>query len=85
MNLENLIGLYGILSEICQDYSRMTDNYALATGDNKFQSMPKEMRDMIGERQEFYGYKNKIKDLLKNKIREEIKLFTDDKNKESAS
>ena len=68
MTFEKLITLYGIVSEICQDYARMTDGYSLATGDNKFESMPNEMREMIGERQQFFGYRNKIKELLKSKI-----------------
>lgn len=85
MKLEELVALYGILSELCQDYSRMTDNYALATGDNKFQSMPQEMYDMINERQEFYGYKNKIKDLIKSRVREELKERDNEQNKEILS
>lgn len=85
MKLEELVALYGILSELCQDYSRMTDNYAIATGDNKFQSMPQDIYDMINERQEFYGYKNKIKDLIKTKIRAELKETNNEQTKENLS
>lgn len=68
MTFEKLITLYSIVSEICQDYSRMTDNYSLATGDNKFESMPIEIRTMVNERQQFFSYRNRIKELLKSKI-----------------
>lgn len=85
MGLAELTALYQILSELCQDYSRLTDNYALATGDNRFQTIPQEMQILINERQEFHGYKERIKELIKNKVREEFKKTNDEQVKENIS
>lgn len=73
MTLTELANLHTVVSEVCSDYARMTDQYALATGDSTFQSMPKEMYDMINDRQEFFEYKNKIKSLITLKIRDLLK------------
>jgi len=67
-----LITLYNAISTICQDYSRMTDGYSLATGDKLFNNIPEDIRIMIKERQEFFSYREKVRNLLKSKIREEI-------------
>jgi len=71
--LESLLTLYSALNEICQDYSRMTDGYSLATGDKNFQAIPNEIKEMISERQEFFSYRLKVKSLLREKIIEEMK------------
>lgn len=71
--LEELLTLYSALNEICQDYSRMTDGYSLATGDKNFESIPSEIKEMINERQEFFSYRLKVKSLLREKIIEEMK------------
>lgn len=68
--LENLTNLYGIINEICSEYSRMTDGYSLATGDKMFENMPKDIRDMISDRQKFFSYRNIIKDAIKIKLTE---------------
>ena len=72
LSLEELHAYYGILSELCADYSRLTDGYSLATGDNKFQDMPKPMQEAIDERQEFFSYREYIKTLMKEKLRKEL-------------
>jgi len=72
MELDELITLYNAISTICQDYSRMTDGYSLATGDKLFNNIPEDIRIMIKERQEFFSYREKVRNLLKSKIREEI-------------
>ena len=72
MELDELITLYNAISTICQDYSRMTDGYSLATGDKLFSNIPEDIRIMIKERQEFFSYREKVRNLLKSKIREEI-------------
>ena len=72
MELDELITLYGAISTICQDYSRMTDGYSLATGDKLFSNIQEDIRIMIKERQEFFSYREKVRNLLKSKIREEI-------------
>ena len=72
MEFDELITLYNAISTICQDYSRMTDGYSLATGDKLFDNIPEDIRIMIKERQEFFSYREKVRNLLKSKIREEI-------------
>lgn len=71
---EKLISLYGVVNEICQDYSRMTDGYSLATGDEMFESMPEDIKEMIKERQVFFSYRNRIKKILKDSI---VKIMKD--------
>ena len=73
MELDKLLTLYGAISNLCQDYSRMTDGYSLATGDKQFENIPEDIRNMIKERQEFFSYKDKIRNLLKSKVREEMR------------
>lgn len=73
-NIENskineLSSLYVLLTDICSDYSRMTDGYSIATGDNKFENLPDGIRTMIEERQQFFNYRNIIKEHVKNEIR----------------
>ena len=73
LSLSTLTNLYTIVSEICQDYARMTDGYALSTGDNKFENMPQDISAMTVDRNRFYGYKFIIKDLITKKIDESFK------------
>lgn len=39
LSLEELHTLYAIVGELCADYSKMTDNYSLTTGDNMFENL----------------------------------------------
>ncbi len=73
LSLSTLTNLYTIVSEICQDYARLTDGYALSTGDNKFENMPQDISAMTVDRNRFYGYKSIIKDLITKKIDESFK------------
>ena len=73
LSLSALTNLYTIVSEICQDYARLTDGYALSTGDNKFENMPQDISAMTVDRNRFYGYKFIIKDLITKKIDESFK------------
>jgi hypothetical protein len=75
LTLERTLTLYSSLNEICQDYSRMTDGYSLATGDKQFEQIPDEIRKMIHERQLFFSYRGKVKEVLKKKILEEMKDY----------
>lgn len=68
MELEKLNNLYSMVTEICSEYSKMTDNYSLATGDSTFQSMPDDIRRMIEKRQKFFEYRERIKAALIEKI-----------------
>ena len=73
LSLSTLTNLYTIVSEICQDYARLTDGYALSTGDNKFENMPQDISAMTVDRNRFYRYKFIIKDLITKKIDESFK------------
>ena len=75
MKLEDLHALYGIVSEICNDYSKMTDNYSLTTGDNTFEHIPEEFREMVKDRQKFISYKLKLKDALVNSVTKEMENY----------
>ena len=75
LELNDLHSLYSVVNEICGEYSRMTDGYSLATGDNKFESIPEEVRSMIEDRQRFVSYKLKLKNALINKINIEMEKY----------
>lgn len=75
LSLEELHNLYGIVNEICGEFARMTDNYSLATGDNKFENLPEEVKSMINDRQRFVSYKLKLKDALILKVKEEMEKY----------
>lgn len=68
MTIEQLFTLYNILSEICKDYSRLTDGYSMITGDRSFEEMPENVEEMIRERQQFYSYKNTVLEAIKVKV-----------------
>ena len=75
MNITELAALYGVACDICREYSRMTDGYVLATGDNvldPINAIPSEIQDMINERQMYFGIKDKITKELKKKLLTEI-------------
>ena len=75
MNVTELSSLYGIISEICKDYSIKTAGYVLATGDNVLDplaSIPDEFKGLINERQRFFSIKDKIMNEIKKKILTEI-------------
>ena len=72
MDFEKLVSLYGIITEICREYSRMTDGYMLATGDSLLERLPQDMKDTISERQEYFSMKDKILNELKNRLKSEI-------------
>lgn len=74
-DIDKLSSIYVLLNDICSDYSRMTDGYSIATGDNKFENVPNDIREMIEERQTFFNYRNNVKDIIKNEIR---KIMNDD-------
>lgn len=76
--LDKLITLYSIVGEICTDYSRMTDGYSLATGDKTFENIPEDIKNMIGDRQRFFLYKNTIKEIIKCKITNLMENGTDE-------
>lgn len=75
LSLEKLHTIYTIVGELCADYSKMTDNYSLTTGDNMFENLPDEVRGMINDRQLFISYRLKIKEALINKVKAEMENY----------
>lgn len=75
LSLEELHTLYSIVGELCADYSKMTDNYSLTTGDNMFENLPAEVSGMINDRQLFISYRLKIKEALINKVKAEMENY----------
>ena len=75
LSLEELHTLYAIVGELCADYSKMTDNYSLTTGDNMFENLPDEVMGMINDRQLFISYRLKIKEALINKVKAEMENY----------
>ena len=75
MELEQLFTLYNIACDICREYSRMTDGYVLATGDNVLDPthhIPADMQNTINERQQYFAIKDRITQELKQKLLTEI-------------
>lgn len=77
MSIDKLGSLYGVINELCADYSRMTDGYSLATGDKMFETMPDDIKNMISERQKFFSYRNIVKEIIKDKV---IKIMENEQN-----
>lgn len=80
MTMEQLFTLYNIVCDICREYSRMTDGYILATGDNVLDpiaNIPYDVRQTIKERQEYFSIKDKITNELKKKLLTEINYEDD--------
>lgn len=75
LSLEELHTIYSIVGELCADYSKMTDNYSLTTGDNMFENLPDEVRGMINDRQLFISYRLKLKEALINKVKAEMENY----------
>ncbi len=72
MDFEKLVSLYGVITEICREYSRMTDGYMLATGDSLLERLPQDMKNTISERQEYFSIKDKLLNELKKRLKSEI-------------
>ena len=75
MKLDKLAALYGVANEICSEYSRMTDGYILATGDNILDAtnkIPADMQNIINERQMYFSIRDKITNELKKRLLTEI-------------
>lgn len=75
LSIEELHSLYTIVGELCADFSKMTDNYSLTTGDNLFENLPNEVKTMINTRQLFVSYRLKLKDVLIKKITLEMEKY----------
>ena len=68
LDFSEITTLYSVLNDICNDYARMTDGYALASGDKLFENAPQDIKTMIEERQKFFNIRNKVKEEIKHRI-----------------
>ena len=75
MTIEELFTIYNIACDICKEYSRMTDGYVLATGDNILDqtlNIPSDIQNTINERQSYFAIKDKITNELKKRLISDI-------------
>lgn len=75
MSLEELFAIYNVATDICREYSKMTDGYILATGDNILDpthTIPQDIKNTINERQQYFAVKDKITKELKKRLLTEI-------------
>ena len=75
MSFEQLTAMYNVATVICREYSRMTDGYILATGDNVLDAshrLPADVQNTINERQMYFAVKDKITNELKKRLLTEI-------------
>ena len=75
LSLDELHTMYAIITELCSDYSKMTDNYSLASGDSLFEHLPDEVKGMIENRQLLVSYRLKLKDALFDKVIGELSNY----------
>lgn len=75
MSFEQLFTMYNVACDICKEYSRMTDGYILATGDNVLDAtnrIPPDVQNTINERQMYFSVKDKLTAELKKRLLTEI-------------
>lgn len=75
MNINELSALYSVATDICREYSKMTDGYILATGDNvldPMNSIPWDVQNTINERQQYFAIKDRITNELKKRLLTDI-------------
>jgi hypothetical protein len=75
MDLQELASLYNVATDICREYSKMTDGYILATGDNVLDAshrLPADVQNTINERQMYFSIKDRITNELKKRLLSEI-------------
>ena len=75
MSFEQLTAMYNVATDICREYSRMTDGYILATGDNVLDAsnrIPADVQNTINERQKYFAIKDRITNELKKRLLTEI-------------
>ena len=68
MSIDKLAGVYGVASELFNEYTRMCDGYMLSTGDRLLQNLTPEASAMIKERQKLLAIKETLREKLKKKL-----------------
>ena len=68
MSIDKLAGVYGVASELFNEYTRLCDGYMLSTGDRLLQNLTPEANAMIKERQKLLAIKETLREKLKKKL-----------------
>lgn len=70
MSIGELYSLKSAAKSICDDYAEMATTYSLVHGNKTFDELHDDEKEIIRERQLFYGYVQKINNKLKEKFKE---------------
>lgn len=73
MNYSELYSLRCATKSILDDLSEMATMYNVVNGNQNYDELSYDMKKIINERQEFYGYVQVVNEIMKTKIREEFK------------
>lgn len=73
MNYSELYSLRCAAKSILDDLSEMATMYNVVNGNQNYDELSYDMKKIINERQEFYGYVQVVNEIMKTKIREEFK------------
>lgn len=68
LKIQELAGIYGVASELFNEYTKMCDGYILSTGDRFLQNLTPETTTMIEERQKLLTIKETLREKLKKKL-----------------
>lgn len=73
MNYSELYSLRCATKSILDDLSEMATMYNIVNGNQNYDELSYDMKKIINERQEFYGYVQVVNEIMKTKVREEFK------------
>ena len=73
MNYSELYSLRCATKSILDDLSEMATMYNIVNGNQNYDELSYDMKKIIDERQEFYGYVQVVNEIMKTKVREEFK------------
>ena len=73
MNYSELYSLRCATKSILDDLSEMATMYNVVNGNQNYDELSYDMKKIINERQEFYGYVQVVNEIMKTKVREEFK------------
>ena len=68
MGIDKLASVYGVASELFNEYTRLCDGYMLSTGDKLLQHLTPEAESIIKERQKLLEIKETLREKLKTKL-----------------
>ena len=73
MSYSELYSLRCATKSILDDLSEMATMYNVVNGNQNYDELSYDMKKIINERQEFYGYVQVVNEIMKTKVREEFK------------